>query len=81
MCICVCVCVDQPSSISAASADVCVCDVYVCCVCWQVKVIVGEEREYVGELLSIDGQEGVVKLDKGISLLQLTSLCRVPSNQ
>ena len=51
------------------------------CVCCQVKVIVGEEREYVGELLSIDGQEGVVKLDKGISLLQLTSLCRVPSNQ
>ena len=47
--------------------------------CWfQVKVILGEDRECVGQLLSIDNQEGVVKLDKGISLLQLTSLCRMP---
>lgn len=29
----------------------------------RVKVIIGEEREAVGTLLSIDNQEGVVKLN------------------
>ncbi|KAK2179528.1 hypothetical protein NP493_486g02048 [Ridgeia piscesae] len=45
----------------------------------RVKVIVGEERECTGSLLSIDGNEGVVKLDRGkIQMLQLTYLCRMP---
>ena len=45
----------------------------------QVKVIVGEERECTGTLLSIDGNDGVVKLDRGkIQMLQLSYLCRMP---
>ena len=47
---------------------------------FQVKVIMGEERESTGQLLSIDGSEGVVKFDRGnISMLQLTHLCRLPN--
>jgi len=39
----------------------------------------GEDREFTGQLLSIDGNEGVVKLDRGnISMLQLTFLCKMP---
>ena len=42
-------------------------------------MIVGEERECTGTLLSIDGNDGVVKLDRGkIQMLQLSYLCRMP---
>ena len=45
---------------------------------FQVKVIIGDEREAVGQLLSIDGNEGVVKLDRGsINMYQLTHLCKL----
>lgn len=44
----------------------------------RVKVIIGEEREAVGTLLSIDNQEGVVKLDIGeLKMLQLKYLCKM----
>ena len=44
----------------------------------QVKVILGEDREAVGHLLSIDNQEGVVKLTSGeVKMLQLRYLCRM----
>ncbi|KAJ9580689.1 hypothetical protein L9F63_024134, partial [Diploptera punctata] len=44
----------------------------------QVKVIHGEDREAVGQLLSIDNQEGVVKLTSGeVKMLQLRYLCRM----
>jgi transcription elongation factor SPT5 len=44
----------------------------------QVKVILGEDREAVGQLLSIDNQEGVVKLTSGeVKMLQLRYLCRM----
>jgi len=42
-------------------------------------VIVGEDREYTGHLLSIDGDEGVVKLDRGnLNLFQMDYLCKMP---
>ena len=48
---------------------------------FQVKVIIGEERESIGSLLSIDSNDGVVKLDRGtISMLQLSHLCRMPTD-
>lgn len=44
----------------------------------QVKVILGEEREAVGTLLSIDTHEGVVKLESDdVKMLQLRFLCRM----
>jgi transcription elongation factor SPT5 len=44
----------------------------------QVKVIMGEDREAVGLLLSIDNQEGVVKLTTNeVKMLQLRFLCRM----
>lgn len=44
----------------------------------RVKVIMGEDREACGKLLSIDREEGVVKLDnKEITLLQLRHLCKM----
>jgi len=46
---------------------------------FQVKVIIGEDRECTGQMLSIDGMDGVVKLDRGnISMLQLSYLCKMP---
>jgi hypothetical protein len=43
-------------------------------------VLIGEDREITGTLLSIDGMEGVVKTDKGeLKLLNLNSLCKMPS--
>ena len=45
----------------------------------QVKVIIGEDRELTGHLLSIDGVEGVVKLDRGnLNMFQMSCLCKVP---
>lgn len=42
------------------------------------KVIIGEERELTGELLSIDSIEGVVKIqDDDITLLPLKYLCKM----
>lgn len=44
----------------------------------RVKVILGEDRELMGQLLSIDNQEGVVELDSGeVKMLQLRYLCRL----
>lgn len=44
----------------------------------QVKVIIGEYREAVGQLLSIDNQEGVVKLHQDqVQMLQLRYLCKM----
>lgn len=44
----------------------------------QVKVILGEDRESMGQLLSIDNQEGVVELNAGeVKMLQLRYLCRL----
>lgn len=48
----------------------------------QVKVIFGEDREATGELLSIDNNEGVVKMDSregDIRLLHLRYLCKMKS--
>jgi len=44
----------------------------------KIKVIMGEDRESTGYLLSIDCQEGVVKLDQSgdVKLLQLRYLCK-----
>lgn len=45
-----------------------------------VKVIVGDEREAVGQLLSIDEQEGLVKFDnEEVKMLQLKFLCKFRS--
>ncbi|ENN71835.1 hypothetical protein YQE_11454 [Dendroctonus ponderosae] len=43
----------------------------------QFKVIIGEEREQTGELLSIDSHEGVVKIKNDITMLPLQNLCRM----
>ncbi|KAL4224649.1 Transcription elongation factor SPT5 [Mactra antiquata] len=48
----------------------------------KTKVILGEEREATGTLLSIDGGEGVIKLeggDKNIKMLPIRALCKMPS--
>lgn len=45
----------------------------------RVKVIAGEDREFTGNLLSIDGCEGVVKLDRGnLNMFQMNLLCKMP---
>ncbi len=55
-------------------------DVWLVCLL-QVKVILGEERECTGQLLSIDEGEGVVKLDRGnINMIQLNHLCKMPND-
>ncbi|XP_063989412.1 transcription elongation factor SPT5-like [Diachasmimorpha longicaudata] len=47
----------------------------------RVKVVLGESREAVGTLLSIDTQEGVVKLASGeVAMLQLRYLCKMKSS-
>ncbi|CAG9767727.1 unnamed protein product [Ceutorhynchus assimilis] len=43
----------------------------------QFKVIIGEEREQTGELLSIDVHEGVVKIKNEITMLPLQNLCKM----
>lgn len=45
----------------------------------RVKVILGEDRETIGTLLSIDNQEGVVKFinSEEIKFLQLRFLCKM----
>jgi transcription elongation factor SPT5 len=45
----------------------------------KVKVIMGEDRDSTGSLLSIDSQEGVVKLDQNgdVKMLQLKYLCKM----
>ncbi|XP_066144783.1 transcription elongation factor SPT5 isoform X1 [Euwallacea fornicatus] len=43
----------------------------------QFKVIIGEEREQTGELLSIDVHEGVVKIKNDITMLPLQNLCKM----
>ncbi|XP_046987782.1 transcription elongation factor SPT5 [Schistocerca americana] len=44
----------------------------------RVKVILGEEREAVGKLISIDNQDGVVKVESGdVKMLQLRFLCKL----
>ncbi|XP_014681911.1 PREDICTED: transcription elongation factor SPT5-like isoform X2 [Priapulus caudatus] len=45
----------------------------------KVKVILGDDRESTGKLLSIDLNEGVVKIDQDIKMLQLRYLCKMPS--
>ena len=46
-----------------------------------MKVVVGEEREFTGTLLSIDEEEGVVKLDRGaIHMILLQNLCKMPND-
>ena len=43
-----------------------------------VKVVLGEDRDAVGQLLALDCREGVVKLMSGeIKLIQLQHLCRM----
>lgn len=43
----------------------------------RAKVILGEERELMGTLLSIDGTEGVIKTDAGhIRMLPINYLCK-----
>ena len=44
----------------------------------KVKVILGEDRDSTGLLLSIDSQEGVVKLDQNgdVKMLQLKYFCK-----
>lgn len=42
-----------------------------------IQVIIGEEREATGELLSIDQQEGVVKINNDIKLISLVNLCKM----
>lgn len=47
----------------------------------RVKVVIGEDREAVGILLSIDNQEGVVKLNTGeIKMLHLRFLCKMKAS-
>lgn len=43
----------------------------------EFKVIIGEEREATGELLSIDVLEGVVKIKEEIKMLPLQNLCKM----
>ena len=46
---------------------------------FQAKVIFGDDREAVGSLLSIDGGEGVIKLDNhDIKMLPIRHLCKIP---
>jgi len=43
-----------------------------------VKVILGDNRDTSGTLISIDGVEGVLKTDQGdIAMLQLRTLCKM----
>uniref|UniRef100_A0A0K2T674 Transcription elongation factor SPT5 n=1 Tax=Lepeophtheirus salmonis TaxID=72036 RepID=A0A0K2T674_LEPSM len=48
----------------------------------KVKVIMGEDRDATGSLLSIDSQEGVVKLEIAgdVKMLQLKYLCKMKSD-
>jgi transcription elongation factor SPT5 len=45
----------------------------------KVKFLVGEDREATGMLLSIDSQEGVVKMDNSeeIKMIPLNYLCKM----
>lgn len=44
----------------------------------QVKIIMGENRDSVGTLISIDGVEGVLKTEQGEFLMvQLRHLCKM----
>ena len=44
----------------------------------RVKVILGEDREAVGTLISIDNQEGVVQMTTGeLGMLHLRFLCKM----
>lgn len=44
----------------------------------KVKVVLGENREAVGTLISIDNQEGVVQLSTGeVDMLHLRFLCKM----
>lgn len=49
------------------------------CVCVQVKVILGEDREATGILLSIDGDDGIVRMemDDLLKILNLRFLGRL----
>lgn len=48
----------------------------------RVKVIIGDHREAVGTLLSIDNQEGVVKLNsEEIKMFTLRFLCKMHDSQ
>lgn len=45
------------------------------------KIILGEDREAVGKLLSVDNQEGVLKFENGeIKLIQMRYMCRLRKN-
>ena len=56
-----------------------------CCFCCylQVKVILGEDREATGELISIDDKDGIVRmdLDNQLKIHQLRFLGRVATKQ
>lgn len=43
----------------------------------KVRVIMGEERDSTGVLLSIDGLEGVVNIGGDIKLVLMKNLCKV----
>ena len=49
----------------------------------QVKVILGEDRESTGELISIDDKDGIVRmdLDKQLKILQLRFLGKIATAQ
>lgn len=44
---------------------------------FKLQVIIGEDREAIGELLSIDQHEGVVKIKTDIKMLPLQNLCKM----
>ena len=48
---------------------------------FQVKVILGEDRESTGELISIDDKDGIVRMDhdKQLKILQLRFLGKIYS--
>lgn len=66
-------CCSSPTSLRTQSEPASFC----CCV--QVKVILGEDREATGILLSIDGDDGIVRmeLDDQLKILNLRFLGRL----
>lgn len=48
----------------------------------KAKVIIGDERELVGQVISIDGNEGVFKIDeKTIRMLPIRYLCKMDKDE
>ena len=48
-----------------------------------MKVILGEDRESTGELISIDGKDGIVRMDQDqqLKILQLRFLGKIAGEQ